>query len=342
MVSPAMPEQLLAASAVVAACALLTAGLIAVLTPTFARHFMTRPADRRIDEEAVPQGAGLALTAAMVAVYVGLWSIGHLEGTLPWPVPVLGAAVGLTMLGAVEDAISVPLSWRLAGQLAAAFAVVLSLPDGFQILPGVVPLALERLAMVAAAVAFINAVTFLDGVDWITVAQAVPMTLAIAALQFLGYLPVNVGLLALVLLGGMLGFALFNRYPARIFLGDAGSLPIGLCLAWLLFFVAKEDIVAAVLLPLYTISDAGLTLGRRLIAGEAIFSPHRTHFYQRAITLGFKAPDVTARIFLLGTLLGLLAIAAVMTQSPLLDAGLLLIGAAATGGTLFILARGKL
>ena len=65
------------------------------------------------------------------------------------------------------------------------------------------------------------------------------MTIGITALHALGAVPATVGLLALVLLGAVLGFAMFNKHPAKVFLGDAGSLPIGFCLAFMLIFVAK-------------------------------------------------------------------------------------------------------
>jgi UDP-N-acetylmuramyl pentapeptide phosphotransferase/UDP-N-acetylglucosamine-1-phosphate transferase len=336
-----MAETFLVPIAVVACCAVLTSLLIVVLTPTFARHFMAEPNERSSHATAVPQGAGLAIMGAMLAVYVPLWALGHLQASAPWPLPVLGAAVGLTVLGAIDDAGSVPVSWRLAGQAAAAFAIVLNLPEGFQILPGLLPLPLERLLLAVGTIGFVNAVNFLDGIDWITVAQTVPMTLAVIVLRFIGAVPGNVGLLAMVLLGGVLGFAVFNKHPAQIFLGDAGSLPIGLCLAWLLIFVAKADLAAAVLLPLYTISDAGLTLGRRLIRREPIFAAHRTHFYQQAVALGFRAPDVTARIFLLGSFLAALAIAAVLLHSRLANIALLSIGVAADALVLRVLSRGR-
>ncbi|MEG6508694.1 glycosyl transferase [Methyloligella sp. 2.7D] len=336
-----MAEKIIVSCAVVAACAVLTAVLILALMPTLQRHFIAIPNERSSHKSAVPQAAGLAIMAAMLAVYVALWALGHLEASAPSPISVLSAAVGLTLLGALDDAMSLPVSWRFAGQAAAAILIVLGLPDSFQILPGAMPLAVERLLLVIGTVAFINAVNFLDGIDWITVAQTVPMTLGIIALGYLGAVPDNVALLALVLLGGVLGFAVFNKHPARIFLGDAGSLPIGLCLAWMLIFVARADIVAALLLPLYTLSDSGLTLGRRIANGEKIFSPHRSHFYQRALTLGFKAPDVTTRIFILGSLLAVLAVIAAVTNSPLLDVALLLVGAGATGILLRILARGR-
>jgi UDP-N-acetylmuramyl pentapeptide phosphotransferase/UDP-N-acetylglucosamine-1-phosphate transferase len=173
------------------------------------------------------------------------------------------------------------------------------------------------------------------------VAQVVPITLGIAALQALGAVPASVGLLALALLGATLGFAVFNKHPASIFLGDAGSLPIGLCLAFMLIVVAETSLAAALLLSLYTLADATVTLFRRLAAGEQISSAHRTHFYQRAVTHGLSVPQVTARVFLLCVLLAILAIVTVLAHSVAANAICVGLGVLANGITLYALATGR-
>jgi UDP-N-acetylmuramyl pentapeptide phosphotransferase/UDP-N-acetylglucosamine-1-phosphate transferase len=208
--------------------------------------------------------------------------------------------------------------------------MVVGLPEELRLLPDLIPLVVERTLLVFGTVACINAINFLDGIDWMTAAEVVPITLGVAALETLGAVPSPVGLLALALLGAMLGFAVFNKHPAQVFLGDAGSLPIGLCLAFLLIFVARADLVAALLMPLYVIADAGITLTRRLINREPIFSAHRSHFYQRATAQGFTIPEVTARVFLLGMMLAGLAVAAALSSSLAVDLLLLTIGVAAT------------
>ena len=105
-------------------------------------------------------------------------------------------------------------------------------------------------------------------------------------------------LVALALLGAMLGFAPFNRPVARLFLGDVGSLPIGLLLGWLLVLLAGDGhLAAALLLPLYYLADATITLGRRWPEGERVWQAHRTHFYQRATDRGFSVQQIVARVF---------------------------------------------
>ena len=326
---------------VVVAAATLTAGLILLLKPLLVRFFLAQPNARSSHRVATPQGAGIAVMLALAAVCIAILLLSaSLRGVVPSLMPVLAAAAALTVLGALDDAHALPAMWRFIGQTVAAIAVVASLPDDLRLLPGLLPLMVERALLVLGTVACINAVNFLDGIDWMTTAEVVPIAVCIAVLEALGAVPAPIGLLALALLGAMLGFALFNKHPAQVFLGDAGSLPVGLFLAFLLIFVAQADLVAALLLPLYIIADSGLALCRRLINKEPIFSAHRSHFYQRAVTSGFSVPQVTARVFLLGLLLACLAIAAVLARSPAIALLLLAIGAAATGWLLHALASG--
>ena len=326
---------------VVVAAAALTAGLILLLKPLLVRFFLAQPNARSSHRVATPQGAGIAVMLALAAVCIAILLLSaSLHGVVPSLMPVLAAAAALTVLGALDDAHALPAMWRFIGQTVAAIAVVASLPDDLRLLPGLLPLMVERALLVLCTVACINAVNFLDGIDWMTTAEVVPIAVCIAVLQALGAVPTPIGLLALALLGAMLGFALFNKHPAQVFLGDAGSLPVGLFLAFLLIFVAQVDLVAALLLPLYIIADSGLALCRRLINKEPIFSAHRSHFYQRAVTSGFSVPQVTTRVFLLGLLLACLAIAAVLARSPAIALLLLAIGVAATGWLLHALASG--
>ena len=100
---------------------------------------------------------------------------------------------------------------------------------------------------------------------------------------------------------------------ARLFLGDVGSLPIGLLLGWLLVLLAGNGhLAAALLLPLYYLADATLTLLRRIANGEPFWQAHRTHFYQRATDRGFSVPAIVARVFAVNVALVALAIGTVV------------------------------
>ena len=127
----------------------------------------------------------------------------------------------------------------------------------------------------------------------------------------------------------MLGFAPFNRPVAHLFLGDVGSLPIGLALAWLLILLAGHGhLSAALLLPLYYVADATITLLRRLIKGEPIMQAHRSHIYQRAADSGFERLAHRPLVFAVNVVLCVLAAIALLTESGALHFILLAIGGA--------------
>ncbi len=87
---------------------------------------------------------------------------------------------------------------------------------------------------------------------------------------------------------------------AKIFLGDVGSLPIGLLLGWCLLQLAYgQQFAAALLLPLYYLADATVTLLRRMIRREPFWAAHRSHFYQRATDNGFTVLRVVSEVFAL-------------------------------------------
>ena len=112
----------------------------------------------------------------------------------------------------------------------------------------------------------------MDGIDWMTAAETVPITTGLVVIGGLGALPTSDTVVALALCGAVVGFAPLNRPVAKLFLGDVGSLAIGLLLAWLLVSVAgRGHIAAALLLPLYYIADATITLLRRVVRGEPIW-----------------------------------------------------------------------
>ena len=227
--------------------------------------------------------------------------------------------VGLAMLaiaGAIDDIHPLPVLPRLIVQLSAAALMVLTFPAEARLFP-FLNLLIERTLLVVGLVWFINLTNFMDGIDWMTVAETVPIAACLAALGLTGLVSELTPLLPVVLalLGGMLGFAPFNRHVARLFLGDVGSLPIGALVGWLLIVLALAGhLIAALILPLYYLADATITLIRRWRNGENIGEAHRSHFYQRATSGGFSVPQVTRDVFALNVLLAVLSVAAV--KSP--------------------------
>jgi UDP-N-acetylmuramyl pentapeptide phosphotransferase/UDP-N-acetylglucosamine-1-phosphate transferase len=202
------------------------------------------------------------------------------------------------------------------------------------------PFWIERALLFVGGLWFVNLVNFMDGIDWMTVVEVIPVAGALAALGGLGALAPEAVVMALALGGAMVGFAYFNRPAAKLFLGDVGSLPIGLLLGWLLVRLAGTGhLAAALLLPLYYLADATLTLLRRLSSGERIWQAHRTHYYQRATDRGFTVSEIVSRVFAVNLVLAVLALATVLAKSRPLDTAALACGAALVGLLLYSFTR---
>jgi UDP-N-acetylmuramyl pentapeptide phosphotransferase/UDP-N-acetylglucosamine-1-phosphate transferase len=317
--------------------------LIVLLRPLFVRHALAQPNARSSHREPTPQGGGLAVVAATL---ITAWAA---IAFAPDLVPLqdrqfAGVTVGallLALIGGLDDIRALPASVRLIVQLVAVGLVVAMLPKEFQVVSAL-PQWLERLMLVLTGLWFVNLVNFMDGIDWMTVAETVPLAGAVMLLALYAGIGVLPMLLAAALLGATLGFAPFNKPVARLFLGDVGSLPIGLLLGWLLLQVAgRGHLSAALLLPLYYLADATITLGRRLVRGERIWEAHRSHFYQRALDGGFTVREVVARVAGVNVALAVLALLAADMPTRTVRVLTLVIGALLVGWLLLSFARGK-
>lgn len=242
---------------------------------------------------------------------------------------VASGALATALVGLVDDLRPLPPLPRLALQLGAMSLAVAALPEGARVLP-LLPVAVERVILVVGGAWFVNLTNFMDGMDWMTIVEIVPVTAALALFWRWGFLSTPAGLLATALCGGLVGFAPFNKPVARLFLGDVGSLPIGLTVAFCLFDLASHGgLAAAILLPLYYIADSGITLAWRAQRGERIWEAHRQHFYQVAGARGLPVWAVLARVLALNVALALCAAVSLQVARPtascLLGIGALLV-----------------
>lgn len=327
---------------VVGASALLSAGLIVLLHPFLVRYALARPNARSSHKVPTPQGGGVAVIASALLVTGAALIL--LRGTaVPlWEVTtVFSATMLIALVGAADDIRTIEVAPRLALQAIAVGAVIAAIPDNAVVIP-FLPWWIERLLLLVAGIWFLNLVNFMDGIDWMTAAEVLPVTAALAILGSLGALPPYGMVAALALFGAMLGFAPFNRPVARLFLGDVGSLPLGLLIGWLLLLLAaRGHLAAALLLPLYYVADATVTLIRRLARGERIWQAHRTHFYQRAADKGLGVHVIVTGVLLVNIALAGLAALTVLVDARGMKIGALACGAILVGLFLAWLGRGK-
>ena len=322
-------SQLLLSIAAAVPAALLSGVLIWAIRPLLIRIALAKPNARSSHRIPTPQGGGIAvISATLVAAVTVIAFAGAAEMKIP--VAVFGATLFIAAVGFADDVNSIPVVPRLLLQGLAVAAVLLATPENLQIVPAC-PLWIERGLLLLAGLWFVNLVNFMDGLDLMTVAEIVPVTGALVLLGWLAELPTSMTVAAAALFGAMLGFAPFNRPVAKIFLGDVGSLPIGLLVGWCLLQLAwHQHFAAALLLPLYYLADATVTLFRRMARREPFWAAHRTHFYQRATDNGFSVSRVVSEVFALNILLAALAIGSAMTSSTTIAVQLFVIGGIAT------------
>ncbi len=322
--------------------AALSAGLVAAAMPLFRRYAMARPNARSSHREPVPQGGGAAVAAATLLVLATLALLQPPSAAnLGALVAVATAVVLLGLIGAVDDIRNLPVLPRLGGQLlAVALAVTALRLAGGPVLP--LPLIIELAALTVAGTWFVNLTNFMDGIDGITLAGFMPLAAgAVLVATQAGGGPGAA--LAPIFLGALAGFVWFNLPKARLFLGDVGSLPIGLIGGALLLDIAQHGaFAAAVILPLYHFTDATTTLLGRMARRERVWEPHRQHAYQRAVDGGWSHTRVSGIVLALNAVLVGLALLTLgrgwLGQTVLVIVALALV----TGGILLFRRQGRI
>jgi len=294
--------------------ALSAAGGTALLARVLARRqILDHPNERSSHVRATPRGAGLAV----VPVLLIAWAVIAVLSPAARPA-IAWVVAGALLLAAVswrDDLTSLPALPRLAAQAVAVLAGSMTFGGDVLVFQGLLPFWADRLAAALAWLWFVNLFNFMDGIDGIAGTETAAIGLGFALLVLLIGGDATLLALALALAGVALGFLPWNWQPARIFLGDVGSVPLGYALGWLLLSLAAAGQWApALILPLYYLADATLTLLRRLMRGERVWQAHREHFYQRA-TQGGRSHGAVAGL-VAGTDAVLIALALGATRWP--------------------------
>ncbi|MGL5362015.1 MAG: MraY family glycosyltransferase [Bosea sp. (in: a-proteobacteria)] len=324
-------------SGIFLAAALVSAALCVLLRPLLVRYALARPGARSSHKVPTPQGGGIAVLGGVMAAAVIAMLV---FGANPFLMVALVATAALAVLGAWDDIRPLPALRRLLIQAMAVGFLVGMTPFPPHILAGIVPLPVEIALVVLAGVWFVNLTNFMDGLDWITVAGLVPLGATLGVLGLVGAIYPHIAILGMAMAGALIGFAPFNKPVARLFLGDVGSLPLGLLTFFLLWQVAGNGgLAAATLLALYHVSDATITLAMRLWRRERVWEAHRSHFYQRATDNGFSVMQVVTHVFVLNIALAALAVATLYWSGMAVQVAALLAGFSLTGFVLWRFSR---
>jgi Fuc2NAc and GlcNAc transferase len=272
------------------------------------RNYLDIPNHRSSHVVATPRIGGIALVLGVVAGAAVLHLLGG--GLDRGPVTVLAGALGIALLGLIDDFQQLSPVVRLVVQTAIAAAVVFAGSGPSAMGDALVP----RLLAVFWLVTLINAFNFMDGIDGIAGAQALVAGCGWVAVGLLAGVP-QITALGLLIAAASIGFLLHNWHPAKVFMGDAGSGFFGFLLAALPLLEPDRNTVplwlCAVLLMWPFLADTGITLIRRAIRGENLLSAHRSHIYQRLV-LGGRSHSYVALVYAGLAVLGIVASIAVV------------------------------
>ncbi len=300
----------LAALATAIAIAATTYAAVGILRPWLLRHgIVDTPNQRSNHRQPRPRGAGLAIIAVLVPVWLA-WLI--LSGAPAVQMALPAAVVGLAWISWRDDVVGLRQWPRLAAHAAAAAVLTWSLPG--PVFQGWLPAVPDALITALLLMWFINLYNFMDGIDGITGVESIATAGGLAIVFVIGG-AATMAWPALVIAAAAAGFLLWNWAPARVFMGDVGSIPLGAAIGWLLLVAAAQGLwLAALILPAYYLADATITLARRAIRGANLMQAHREHFYQRAVLAGRSHASVARAVALANA--ALVAHAAVAALLP--------------------------
>lgn len=269
-------------------------------------HLLDTPEERSNHTVPTPHGGGLGVMVTVVCFQVVIGS------------PLLLILGSLLLMGISfwDDVKNLPPSWRLLVQFVIVALVLVNDYEG-KVFPDFIPHWLELPILAVAWVWFINLFNFMDGSDGLAASETISICTGLFILSWSVSLPHDAFLNCVILTGSLLGFAVWNWHPAKIFLGDAGSVPLGFLLGFMLISLAGHGYwQAALILPAYFITDATLVLARRLLQGKKIWQAHSEHFYQRAIRKGMAHDEVAKRVIALNIILIVLTV--ISTVNPMM------------------------
>ena len=262
---------MISASAAPAVAALIAGGLLELMLRSRLAMPLDRPNERSLHSRPVPRSGGLAIIAGALAAFV----------LVPAPMVLAAPVLALACVSLADDWRGLPIAVRFLAHAAAAAAFVWL---AFGALPW-----WTQLALALAVMWMTNLYNFMDGADGLAGGMTVLGFGFLGLAALLANEPTT-ALTGFCVAAAALAFLLYNFHPARIFMGDTGSIPLGFMAAALGLLGWQRDLwplwyPAVVFSPF--IVDASVTLARRILRGERFWHAHRSHYYQRLVQMGW-------------------------------------------------------
>lgn len=285
----------------IGACFIVSIVVSAAITPPIMWilrkwRVLDMPNERSSHTTPTMRGGGIAIVCTIMLA--GVWLFG--EQREPMTIAMTGLVGGLAAVSFLDDCLSLSTWLRLGCHLVAAVVML-------YLLCRVAGFGWERVAMWPAAlvlfliwlVGYTNAFNFMDGINGLASGQAFVTGLGTALIIGVGGHAWESPLvyLSVAISGAAAGFMPYNFPKARVFMGDAGSAPLGFVLGGLVIAGSWRYgwwlLLPLAMLHANFVLDTGITLVRRIIAGSPWYSAHREHFYQRLVRSGESHSYVT-------------------------------------------------
>ncbi|MBK30554.1 MAG: hypothetical protein CMB49_07630 [Euryarchaeota archaeon] len=263
--------------------------LIGYLT---SHDILDRPNIRSSHVQPTPRGGGIAVMSSLLLIWLVVGIVEGAEGVEV--ITIVGISMILAGTSLLDDLKGLSASLRFAVHLFAVSTALYFVPFPGLIFGGILSSEWDLIVTAVLWVWFINLFNFMDGIDGLASVEAIAISIGIFVIvRKLGFDEKSM-ILSLSIGAALLGFLRWNWHPAKIFLGDVGSIPLGFVLGWMLLGLAANGAWApALILPLYFLIDATWTLFQRIISREKLWEAHCQHFYQRAVASGLKHDQVS-------------------------------------------------
>ena len=311
-----MPDYMMAFVIAAGVALLITPGVIFLAAKTGA---MDAPDARKVHKKPIPRIGGLGIYAAFMVAMLSIMFVVPLSDEVTNEL--IGLMVGgslIVLVGIIDDYKNLPAKVKLVGQIlaAAVLVVVFDVRIDFITDPFGDYIYTEWFAIPVTifwSVGLTNTVNLIDGLDGLAagVSTIAAITIFLVALQQSFVL---VAVLTAALAGAAFGFLYYNFNPARIFMGDSGSMFLGYMLAGISVIGAvKSAATIALIVPILALGlpilDTTFAIVRRYRGGVPIFKPDKGHLHHRLLDLGFSQRQAVLLMYVISALLGLSAVA---------------------------------
>lgn len=257
------------------------------------RNFFDLPNLRSSHKNPVPKGGGLVF---MTIILVG-WFLLSITQNSPVPQIIIISAAAIAVLSFIDDVRPLSPWFRLFVQALLCAAALNTLAEDQSVFHADLPFSVDRFLAFIALIWFCNLYNFMDGIDGIAASEA--LFICIALILIGGAVGWHFHSYGAVIIGAMIAFLYYNWSPAKIFMGDVGSIGLGFLLGYLLLQLAiSGGLIAALIIPMYFVFDTTMILLIRMYRGYQMFIPHRTFSIHHSVD-GGRSHAGTVRVIMI-------------------------------------------